>query len=104
MKKDQYIEMLEEKVDELEIQKTEKKMLFVVLWVIIWMIISVIFYNNYNKGLIKDVVEQKTEQKEETACFWCYTLVDGHCKDDTNWSKWCYSNFEWERPENDYYD
>ena len=44
------------------------------------------------------------EEKEEKACYWCYTLVDGHCKDDTNWSKWCYNNFEWERPQNDYYD
>lgn len=44
MKKDQYIEMLEDKVSELEQQKIMKKMLFVVLWVSIWMIITVLFY------------------------------------------------------------
>ncbi len=45
MRKDQYIEMLEDKVSELEQQKIMKKMLFVVLWVLIWMIITVLFYN-----------------------------------------------------------
>lgn len=45
MRKDQYIEMLEDKVSELEHQKIMKKMLFVVVWVLIWMIITVLFYN-----------------------------------------------------------
>lgn len=45
MRKDQYIEMLEDKVSELEQQKIMKKMLFVALWVLIWMIITVLFYN-----------------------------------------------------------
>jgi uncharacterized membrane protein len=45
MKKDQYIEMLEDKVSELESQKITKKMFWIVLWVLIWMIISVLFYN-----------------------------------------------------------
>ena len=44
MRKDQYIEMLEDKVSELEKQKIMKKMLFAVLWVLIWMIITVLFY------------------------------------------------------------
>ena len=39
------IEMLEDKVSELEQQKIMRKMLFVVLWVLIWMIITVLFYN-----------------------------------------------------------
>lgn len=71
MRKDQYIEMLEDKVSELESQKVSKKMLFVVLWVLIWMIIAVIFYHNYDE---EEIIGQKWEWLDYTCLWdsWCY--------------------------------
>lgn len=68
------------------------------------MSIAALFVNTANRQENIKQVEQGQEQEEEfdIACFWCSTLVDGHCTDDTNWSRWCYSGFEWERPEDEF--
>ena len=75
--------------------------MWVLSWVLLWELFIVPLANRQEN--IKQV-EQEQEEEFDIACFWCYTLVDGYCKDDTNWSKWCYNNFEWERPVNNYYD
>lgn len=69
-----------------------------VLWILLWIILGAIIWAYMTK------LENTAKEEYDIACYWCYTLVDGHCKDDTNWSKWCYNNFEWDRPVNDYYD
>lgn len=101
MRKDQYIEMLENKIDVLESQKVSMKMFWVVAWVIIWMIIGGAIYYNDSKKIAEQTAEEQ-EEEMDIACFWCSTLVNGHCTDDTNWSRWCYSGFEWERPEDEF--
>jgi hypothetical protein len=68
-----------------------------------WVLVGLFLWELFIVPLANRIDVDKKE-KEEIACYWCFTLVDGHCRDDTNWSKWCYNNFEWERPENDYYD
>lgn len=81
-----------------------KDFIIIVAWVfvgtLLWELFIVPLANRQEN--IKQVEQEQEEF--DIACFWCSTLVDGHCRDDTNWSKWCYNNFEWERPENDYYD
>ena len=71
---------------------------------VMWVLVGLLLWELFIIPLVNEKTDKQEIDKQDFACYWCYTLVDGHCKDDTNWSKWCYNNFEWERPVNDYYD